>query len=173
MFEGDNEVGRLKKAVWDMSDEELDQVLEEYGIPSPSELGVAGTYIQNTPRAKQIEKRKKNDIVFLPIGCTENHGLHANTGLDTFMVTQILEGVRRYTAKQGREINLAFSPINYGGHPYHHIGMPGTVVIPNEVVQEMLIYTMLGLWNDGYRKIILLNNHGHLWVLIAAIQEFC
>ena len=27
MFEGDNEVGRLKKAVWDMSDEELDQVL--------------------------------------------------------------------------------------------------------------------------------------------------
>jgi len=26
-----------------------------------------------------------NDILFLPIGCTENHGIHANTGLDTFM----------------------------------------------------------------------------------------
>jgi creatinine amidohydrolase len=32
---------------------------------------------------------------------------------------------------------------------------------------------MLGLWNDGYRKIILLNNHGHLWMLESAIQEFC
>ncbi len=173
IFEADNEVGQLKKRIWDMSEEEIDEVLADYGIPSPSELGLAGTYIQNTARAQQIEKRRKNDIVFVPIGCTENHGLHANTGLDTFMVTQILEGLRRYTAKQGHEVNLAFTPLNYGAHPYHHIGMPGTVIMPHEVVQETLIYMMLGLWNDGYRKIILLNNHGHLWVLIAAIQEFC
>ena len=111
----DNTVGRLKKKIWDMSEKELDVVLKDYGIPAESELGRAGCYIQNTPRAKCIEKRKKNDIVFLPIGCTENHGLHANSGLDTFMVTQILEGVRRYTAKKGYEINLAFPPLNYGG----------------------------------------------------------
>jgi len=153
----DNEVGRLKKQIFDASDSEIDQILAEYEIPSPSELGKAGCYIQNTPRAVTVEKRRKNDIVFIPIGCSENHGDHANTGLDTFMVTQILEGVRRYTAKQGREVNLAFTPINYGNHPYHHVGMPGTVIIPPEVVREMLIYTMLGLWNDGYRKIILLN----------------
>jgi creatinine amidohydrolase len=89
------------------------------------------------------------------------------------MVTQILEAVRRYTAKQGREINLAFPPLNYGGHPYHHIGMPGTVNMPHEVVVETLVYMMLGLWNDGFRKIILINNHGHLWMLESAIQEFC
>lgn len=88
------------------------------------------------------------------------------------MVTQICEGVRRYTAKQGREVNLALPPINYGGHPYHHLGMPGTIIIPGEIVREMVIYTMLGLWNDGYRKIILVNNHGHLWNLVDAIQEF-
>lgn len=168
----DNTVGRLKKEIWDASEEEIDKILDEYGIPSPSELGKAGTYIQNTPRVKNIEKRRKNDIVFVPIGCTENHGLHANSGLDTFMVTQILEGVRRYTAKQGREVNLAFPPLNYGGHPYHHLGMPGTIVMPKEVVEETIIYTMLGLWNDGYRKIILVNNHGHLWMLESAIQEF-
>lgn len=173
IFEADTEVGQLKKEIWDASEEEIDKILEEYGIPSPSELGIAGTYIQNTPRSKQIEKRRKNDIVLIPIGCTENHGLHANTGLDTFMVTQIIEGVRRYTAKQGTEVNLAFSPLNYGGHPYHHIGMPGTIMMPEEVVKESLIYTMLGLWNDGYRKIILINNHGHLWMLESAIHEFC
>lgn len=55
----DNAVGRMKKEVWDMTEEQLDKVLEEYGIPSPSELGVAGTYIQNTPRQEQIEKRCK------------------------------------------------------------------------------------------------------------------
>jgi creatinine amidohydrolase/Fe(II)-dependent formamide hydrolase-like protein len=172
VFFEDTSVGRVKKEVWDASEQEIDKVLAEYEIPSPSELGKAGTYIQNTPRARCIEKRRKNDILFVPIGCTENHGMHANSGLDTFMVTQILEGLRRYTAKQGRECNLAFTPLNYGGHPYHHMGMPGTVIIPKEVVEEMVIYTMLGLWNDGYRKIILINNHGHLWMLVSAIHEF-
>jgi creatinine amidohydrolase len=169
----DTAVGRLKKQIWDASKEEIEEILMEYEIPSQSELGKAGTYIQNTPRACVIEKRLKNDIIYIPIGCTENHGLHANSGLDTFMVTQILEGVRRFTAKQGREINLAFPPLNYGGHPYHHIGMPGTVMMPEEVVKETLIYVMLGFWNDGFRKIIFINNHGHLWMLESAIQEFC
>ena len=36
-----------------------------------------------------------------------------------------------------------------------------------------MIYCMLGLWNDGYRKIIFINNHGHLWMLESAIHEFC
>ena len=171
LFEN-NTVGQLKKEVWDMSENQLDEVLKEYGIPAQPELGVAGTYIQNTPRCDVIEKRRANDIIFVPVGCTENHGLHANTGLDTFMVTQILEGVRRYTKKAGREINLSFTPLNFGGHPYHHIGMPGTVQMPHEVVVETLIYTMIGLWNDGFRKIIFVNNHGHLWMLESAIQEF-
>lgn len=174
IFFEDNSVGRLKKEIWELSDEEVNrQLVEDFDIPSPSELGKPGTYIQNTPRVHVIEKRRKNDVVFVPIGCTENHGIHANTGLDTFMVTQILEGVRRYTKKKGCEVNLAFPPLNYGGHPYHHIGMPGTVIMPEEVVKETLIYTMLGLWNDGFRKIVMVNNHGHLWMLEAAIQEFC
>jgi len=173
IFFEDTSVGRMKKEVWDAPMDEIDKILEDYGIPSPSELGKGGSYIQTTPRAQQIEKRRNNDIVFVPIGCTENHGLHANSGLDTFMVTQILEGVRRYTKKMGHECSLALPPLNYGGHPYHHIGMPGTIIMPEEVVKETLIYTMIGLWNDGYRKILLINNHGHTWMLESAIQEFC
>ncbi|HNY92866.1 MAG TPA: creatininase family protein, partial [bacterium] len=115
--------------------------------------------------------RKKNDIVSIPIGCTEQHGDHTVTALDTFMVTQILEGVRRYTAKKGAACNLVFSPLNYGGHPHHHIGMPGTVHLEDEVVKRNLIDVMVGLWNDGFRKQILVNNHGHSWLMEAAIQE--
>jgi len=168
----DSAVGRLKKEVFDASEEEIDNILKEYEVPSPSELGKAGCYIQNTPRVKAIEKRKKNDVVLVPVGCTENHGMHANSGLDTFMASQIVEAVRRYTAKAGREVALALPPLNYGGHPYHHMGMPGTIIMPKEVVEETLIYTMLGLWNDGYRKIIIINNHGQLWMLESAIHEF-
>ena len=168
----DNTVGRLKKKIWDASQEEIDEILAEYEIPSEPEIGKAGTYIQNTVRNELIENRRKNDIVLIPVGCTENHGIHTVSGLDTFMVTQICEGIRRYTAKQGRPVNLAFPPLNYGGHPYHHLGMPGTVIMPEEVVRETMINVMLGLWNDGFRKQIIINNHGQLWMLEAALQEF-
>jgi creatinine amidohydrolase len=50
--------------------------------------------------------------------------------------------------------------------------MPGTVMIREEVAKEFLIDVMLGLWNDGFRKQIIINNHGQLWMLEAAIQQF-
>ena len=50
--------------------------------------------------------------------------------------------------------------------------MPGTIVIRDEIVKEFMIDVMLGLWNDGFRKQIIVNNHGQLWVLEAAIHEF-
>ena len=71
LFFEDTSVGRLKKKIWEASDEEITQILNDYEIPSPSELGKPGTYIQNTIRKEVVENRKKNDILFLPIGCTE------------------------------------------------------------------------------------------------------
>ena len=171
-FEKATSVGQMKKRLWDASEEEIQAILDEYEIGAPSELGKAGCYIQNTPRHKVVEKRRKNDVVLVPIGSTENHGIHANSGLDTFMVTQICEAVRRKTAKDGREVSIAFPPLNYGGHPYHHLGMPGTVILPEDVVRETIVYTLAGLWDDGFRKIILVNNHGHKWMIEAGLQEF-
>jgi len=171
LFE-DSEVGRLKKKIWDASEDEIDAILADYGVPSEPELGKTGSYIQTSVRQRLVENRRKNDVVLIPIGCTENHGRHTVSGLDTFMVTQICEAVRRKSVKNGRPLNLALPPLNYGGHPYHHIGMPGTVIMPEAVVRETLINVMLGLWNDGFRKQIIVNNHGQLWILEAALHEF-
>jgi len=168
----DTSVGRLKKEIFEAPMSEIDKILAEYELPAPSELGKAGCYIQNSPRTMVVEKRKKNDVVLVPIGCTENHGIHNPSGLDTFMCTSICEGVRRYTAKKGYEVALAFPPLTYGGHPYHHLGMPGTVILSEEAVRETIVYTLAGLWDDGFRKIILVNNHGHKWMLEAGVQEF-
>ncbi|HHE70768.1 MAG TPA: creatininase family protein, partial [Chloroflexi bacterium] len=78
----------------------------------------------------------------------------------------------RYTAKRGAPVNLALPPLMYGAHPYHHLGMPGTVIVRENVLRELLIDVMLGLWNDGFRKQIIVNNHGQLWVLESAVQQF-
>lgn len=171
LFFEDNGVGRMKKEIWDASDEQIDAILAEYGMPSPVEWGKAGSYIQTTVRWKVVEERRKNDILFLPIGCTENHGLHLPTATDTLFVSQILEGVRRFTAKRGAPCSLSLPPLNFGTHPFHHMGMSATCIVREDVAREMLIDAMLGLWNDGWRKQILINNHGQLWMLESAIQE--
>jgi len=172
LFFEDNTVGRLKKAVWDASDKEIDAILAEYGIPSPVEWARPGSYIQTTVRHEVVENRRKNDVVLIPVGCTELHGQHTVSAMDTLFVSAICEGVHRYTARQGAPINLALPPLMYGAHPYHHLGMPGTVIVREHVVRELMLDVMLGLWNDGFRKQIIINNHGQLWVLEAAVQEF-
>jgi creatinine amidohydrolase/Fe(II)-dependent formamide hydrolase-like protein len=172
LFFEDNGVGRMKKEVWDASDEQIDGMLAEYGVPSPVEWAKPGSYIQTTTRWQVEENRKKNDVVFIPVGCTELHGQHLPSAADTLYVSAICEGVRRFTARRGAAVNLALPPLNYGGHPYHHMGMPGTVIVREHVVREMVIDVMLGLWNDGFRKQLIVNNHGHLWMLESAVQEF-
>lgn len=168
-----NAIGRMKKEIWEADEAKLDQILADYGVPSPCEWAKPGSYIQTTIRHIVEERRKKNDVVIIPVGCTENHGQHTVSAMDTLFVSHIAEGVRRFTEKRGNPVSLALPPLMYGCHPYHHIGMPGTVIVREEVAKEMLIDVMLGLWNDGFRKQIILNNHGHLWVLEAAMQQFC
>ncbi len=168
----DNAVGRMKRELWVASDEEIDAVLAEYQMPLPCEWAKPGSYIQTTVRHEVEANRRRNDIVLIPVGCTENHGRHMVSAADTLYVSQICEGVRRYTASRGAAVNLALPPLMYGGHPYHHVGMPGTVILRETVVRELMIDVMLGLWNDGFRKQIIVNNHGQLWILESAIQEF-
>lgn len=63
-FEG-TPSGLLKKEVWEASEEQIEAWLKEFGLPAESELGKAGTYIQNTPRHIAMAKRRKNDVVLM------------------------------------------------------------------------------------------------------------
>jgi creatinine amidohydrolase len=172
LFFEDDEIGRMKKEIWEADEAAVDAILAEYGLPSPVEWGKPGTYLQMMPRHQLIDERRKNDIVFIPIGCTENHGMHLPSATDTLFVSPILEGVRRYTGQRGAPCAISLPPLNFGAHPYHHMGMPGTAIVREDIAREMLIDVMLGLWNDGFRKQIMINNHGHLWMLESTIQQF-
>ena len=95
----DTAVGRMKKETWEADDAQIDAWLAEYGIPSPCEWAKPGSYIQTTIRTDLVEQRRKNDIVLIPVGCTELHGAHTVSAMDTFFVSQICEAVRRYAAR--------------------------------------------------------------------------
>ena len=172
LFFEDTKVGRMFKQVWEADETQVDAWLAEFGLPSPCEWTKPGSYIQTTVRGQLEKERRKNDIVLIPVGTTENHGRHTISAMDTFFVSILCEAVRRKTAQSGAPVAIALPPLMYGCHPYHHIGMPGTVMLREEVVEENLVDVMLGLWNDGFRKQIIVNNHGHLWMLETALHKF-
>lgn len=123
-------------------------------------------YLQNMTWKEVEERVKKNDLIIVPIGSTENHGPGACSGEDTFLVTRMAELVAEKTGC------TVAQPIWYGSHPYHHLGMTGTIVVPEEVFKGNLRAVIAGLWNMGFRKQILLNGHGQEYVIPSAIHEW-
>ena len=165
-------VGKLKERIFNLKDDEVWASLKEYEVPSPGEIEKPGSYIQSTVRKQLIENRRKNDIVIVPVGSTENHGRHTVGGFDTLLVTRIAEAVRRKQRKSGKPpVNLAW-PINYGVHPPWHQGMYGTVMVSDEAFEQTIMHVMYGLWNDGFRKQIWINNHAQQNEIEKAVKRF-
>lgn len=125
-----------------------------------------GIYLQNMTGSCVEERLKKNDIIIIPVGSTEYHGKGQAYGEDTFLVTRMAEIVARET---GCTVS---QPVWFGSHPANHLGMPGTVVVAEEVFVAYLRAIIAGYWNMGFRKQILLNGHGQEYVIPNAIQQF-
>jgi creatinine amidohydrolase len=125
-----------------------------------------GIYLQ-TMTMRDIEERlKTNDVLIVPLGATEAHGPNAPIGEDIFLVTRMAEAVAERTGCTVSE------PLWFGSHPYHHLGMPSTVPIPEDVFTGFVRAMIAGFWNMGFRKQILLNGHGQEYVIPTAIHQF-
>jgi len=125
-----------------------------------------GIYFQNMTMLDVEARLKENDLIIIPVGSTEAHGPHACYGEDTFLVTRMAEAVAMCT---GCTVS---QPIWFGSHPYHHIGMPGTVPVDEDTFTAYLSSVIAGFWNTGFRKQILLNGHGQEYVIPTAIHRF-
>ena len=125
-----------------------------------------GIYYQNMTNLEVSERLKKNDVLLMPIGSTENHGPSAPYGEDTYLDTRLCELVAE---KTGCTVAM---PTWYGSHPYHHLGQKGTIMIPEEVLADYIMYMLAGFWNTGFRKIIIINGHGQDYVIPLAIHKF-
>jgi len=126
----------------------------------------SGLYFQTMTGKEYQERLKTNDLIILPIGSSENHGPHACSGEDTFLVTRMAEQVAMRTGCTIAE------PLWYGSHPFHHLGMPGTIVVPEETFIDYLRAVIAGFWNAGFHKQILLNGHGQDYAIPVAMHQF-
>ena len=119
----------------------------------------------NTAPVNIAYAKEVNDVAILPLGAIEQHGAFCPNGMDTFNAIGLAEKV---ALKSGATVLP--SPM-YGGHPYMHMGMPGTIAL-NYETNIMLIHDIIaGAANVGYNKFLLLVAHGADSSFITAVHR--
>jgi creatinine amidohydrolase len=114
------------------------------------------------------EVKKVSDevgVAILPIGATEQHGLHCPCGVDAFNGYEI---AKRVSAQTGA---IVAPPMPYGSHPYFHYGFVGTIPIRATTQIEFVRDVVKGIVNCGFKKIIIMQAHGQWWTMHTAMQE--
>jgi len=125
-----------------------------------------GLYYQTMNMTQINERLKTNDIILIPLGSTECHGAGQPTGEDTFLVTRMAEQVALRTG------TTMAAPVWYASHPYTHLGMPGTVMVPEDAFLANIRAIIAGFWNTGFRKQIFINGHGDEEVIPLALHQW-
>lgn len=103
----------------------------------------------------------KNDIVILPVGANEQHGLANPLGTDHLIAKSIAEE----TAERTGVLCLQVIPF---GVSSHHKQFWGTVFISPKTFKKYVEETCLSLNYYGVRKIVVVNGHGGN---LAALSE--
>jgi creatinine amidohydrolase len=100
---------------------------------------------------------RKNTVVVLPAGSTEQHGPHLSCAVDT----QIAAGVVGHAlARLPADVPAyALAPITYGKSD-EHLHFPGTVTIDGATLQATVEQIGESVYRMGFRKLLIVNGHG-------------
>ena len=102
------------------------------------------------------ERLKETDIVLMPIGAFEQHGLHLPLDTDTFIALEIS---KRAAEKVARDVKAVVGPsIQFGISPYM-MGFPGSITIQGETFVNLLHDVCESLIHQGFSKIVFVNQH--------------
>ena len=149
-----------------LTDADIDAINEYYGYPQPNRLNDPEFFFCHKPFGDVYPEILKTRSVIFVTGAMELHGAVSNLYQDGHQCLAIAYAMRQKTG-----ICIAF-PTGAGSHPSHHVGMPGTTIIPERTHVNTIFWNMVGLYNMGFRNIINLQNHGQEYVNQHAIHKF-
>ena len=104
-------------------------------------------------RPEALEVLLKRPLAILPIGATEQHGPHLPLGTDTFMAAEV---ARRLASRTG---GLLFPALPVG-YSWVWRDIPGTLVIDEATLQQVIKDIVHNLHRQGVRTLVLVNGHG-------------
>ena len=100
---------------------------------------------------------KKNALVILPLGATEQHGPHLPLYTDTLISIGVLERTLDRLAEDSPVYML--SPITISKSNEHR-GFPGTLWIGAKTLYDVLFEVGKSVYESGFRKLCFFNGHG-------------
>nr|WP_290225549.1 creatininase family protein [Trichocoleus desertorum] len=108
---------------------------------------------------EQITQLREGGInmVILPIGATEQHGLHLPVGVDTLSAIAVAHGV---SAQTGIPVLPALS---YGCSLGHSKKWPGTISLRPETLAKLILEIAEWVYSAGFQRLLLLNGHVTNW----------
>jgi len=96
---------------------------------------------------------KKSDMVIIPLGAMEQHGLHLPMGTD------FINGVERCKLiAQERDILVA--PVLMAGQSPYHMGFAGTITLSAETILQVHLEAVESLIRHGFSRFVIMNAHG-------------
>jgi len=101
------------------------------------------------------EAAKNNRIPLIPVGSTEQHGLHLPSKTDALLAYEIC----RAAATKIPEATVVMPPVNYG-YNEHHLEFPATIHIGYETLIRFVVDIGKSLAHHGFKRIIIVNGHG-------------
>ncbi|MGB9878205.1 MAG: creatininase family protein [bacterium] len=119
----------------------------------------------------QLEEAiKKNTLLLLPIGTIEEHGRHLPVSTDSVIVTEIAKGAAE---RLRGEIPILVLPTLWTGYSAKEMTRwPGTIRIRPLVLIQLIYDLVASLIEMGFKKIILLDGHGHhKGIIEVALRE--
>lgn len=93
------------------------------------------------------------DMAILPVGATEQHGLHLPTGVDSFCAEAVALGA---SARTGIPV---LPVLSYGCSLGHSHKWPGTLSLRPETLASLVLELAGWLEQAGFRRLLLLNGH--------------
>lgn len=102
-------------------------------------------------RAK--EYFKKNDVVILPVGSTEQHGPANPLGTDFLIAGRLGEEV-------AKRVEVVCLPVIPFGASSHHRQFWGTIFVSPRTLKKYVKDVCLALKYYGVRKVVVVNGHG-------------
>ena len=99
---------------------------------------------------------RRNPIVVVPIGSTEQHGPHLPVQVDSLLVAE----VAKRAAERSGDVSILVMPTIWTGLAEHHMSFGGTLTLDYAVFFALIRQICLSLSRQGIRRIALLNGHG-------------
>ncbi len=112
----------------------------------------------------------KDALIIFPIGQTEEHGMHLPVKTDALIAEEV---AKRIAERLEDEIPLLVMPTVWAGYSMKAVAeWPGTIRLKPETFINMIFDICASLIEMGFKKIILISNHGnHTGMLRTVVRK--